>query len=423
MTSPESVERATEADGDQSFSDATISTRRVLALGLPSAAFIALSVAAQTYLSMLDHGHAFWRMLLWQLSSWVLWALLASTVLRAGGSLSAVQPRRFGRALTVVALGILLIAAHLAIIAQLAVWVQPFTPVVAYGFPRAFIAQFGTQFATDILVYTVLLLIGHTIAVSDGARRLALRKSRLEAELVRANLEALRLEIQPHFLFNTLNAIAALIRLKSNDKALDMLLGLSAMMRATIDRPVHHLTPLSAELDFVKQYVDLQTARFGDRLQVSYAVDGDCLDVPVPTFLLQPLVENALRHAVAGKPGPSHVEIGATFGPLNRQTPGFGAPKHSRTQHPSTTHPGTTHPSTKNPSTLEVWVSDDGVGLPPGFNLDRHQGTGLKNIRVRLQQLYGPAARLEVTPRTVGGTLVFITLPSAPLENLALASA
>ena len=157
----------------------------------------------------------------------------------------------------------------------------------------------------------MLLLLGSTIAVSDRARRLALRKSRLEAELVRANLDALRLEIQPHFLFNTLNSIAALIRLKSNDKALDMLLGLSAMMRATIDRPVHHLTPLSAELDFVKQYVDLQAARFGDRLQVSYAVDGDCLDIPVPTFLLQPLVENALRHAVARKPGPSRLEIGA----------------------------------------------------------------------------------------------------------------
>ena len=177
-------------------------------------------------------------------------------------------------------------------------------PVVAYGFPQAFVAQFGSQFATDILVYAMLLLLGSTIAVSDRARQLALRKSRLEAELVRANLDALRLEIQPHFLFNTLNSIAALIRLKTNDKALDMLLGLSAMMRATIDRPVHHVTPLSAELDFVKQYVDLQAARFGDRLQVSYAVDHDCLAIPVPTFLLQPLVENALRHAVAQQTGP-----------------------------------------------------------------------------------------------------------------------
>jgi two-component system LytT family sensor kinase len=378
--------------GDRAGSSADeppISTRRVLALGLPSATLIALSVTAQTYLSMLTHGHAFWRMLLWQWCSWMLWVLLAPTVLSLGGSLSTARPRRFSRASTVASVGVLSIAAHLAFTAQLAVWVRPFMPFVADGFPKTFVAQFGTQFATDVLVYAMLLLLGNTMAVSDRARRLELRKSRLEADLVRANLDALRLEIQPHFLFNTLNSIAALIRLKTNDKALDMLLGLSAMMRATIDRPVHHVTPLSAELDFVKQYVDLQAARFGDRLQVSYAVDDDCLAVPVPTFLLQPLVENALRHAVARKPGRSRLEIGAT---LRR-------------------------------GTLQVWVSDDGVGLPPGFSLDRHQGTGLKNIRVRLQQLYGAAARLEVTAQASGGTVVTIALPPAPLEALALASA
>jgi signal transduction histidine kinase len=377
-------------DRDAAGLDVPISTRRVLAIGLPSAAFVALSVTAQTYLSMLNHGHAFWRILVWQLSSWMLWALLAPTVLSVGGSLSAAEPRRGRRALTVAGLGLLTIATHLAVTAQLAVWVQPFMPaVVATGFPPAFAVQFGSQFATDLLVYAMLMLLGSTIAVSDRARRLELRKSRLEADLVRANLDALRLEIQPHFLFNTLNSIAALIRLKTNDKALEMLLGLSAMMRATIDRPVHHLTPLSAELDFVKQYVDLQAARFGDRLQVSYAVERECLVIQVPTFLLQPLVENALRHAVARKPGPSRLEIGAAF----------------------------------RRGTLQVWVTDDGVGLPPGFSLDRDQGTGLKNIRVRLQQLYGPAARLTLTPQAAGGTAVTITLPSAPLDTLALASA
>jgi two-component system LytT family sensor kinase len=376
--------------GDRAQSvEAPISTRRVLMLGLPSAAFVALSVTAQTYLSMLSHGHQFWRMLVWQLSSWALWALLAPTVLAVGGSLSTAQPRRFGRALTVIGIGLPTIALHLAITAQLTVWIQPFMPFAAYGFPESFVAQFGSLFATDILVYAMLLLLGSTIAVSDRARRLALRKSRLEAELVRANLDALRLEIQPHFLFNTLNSIAALIRLKANDKALDMLLGLSAMMRATLDRPVHHVTPLSAELDFVKQYVDLQAARFGDRLQVSYAVDHECLVVPVPTFLLQPLVENALRHAVARQPGPSHLEIGASV----------------------------------RAGALRVWVSDDGVGLPPGFNLDRDQGTGLKNIRVRLQQLYGPAARLQAATQDTGGTVITIDLPATPLETLALATA
>src|SRR6476620_5281134 len=92
---------ASEAAGeerDMSAIDAPMSTLRVLALGVPSAAFVALSVTAQTYLSMLDHGHAFWRMLVWQLSSWILWALLAPTVLSVGGSLSTAEPRRRSRA-------------------------------------------------------------------------------------------------------------------------------------------------------------------------------------------------------------------------------------------------------------------------------------------------------------------------------------
>ena len=118
-------------------------------------------------------------------------------------------------------------------------------------------------------------------------------------ELARAQLEALRLEIHPHFLFNTLNSIAALIRVKDNSRALEMLLGLSELMRATVDGPRDHLVPLSTEIDFVRRYVDLQRARFADRLDIRWDVDAAALTVPVPTLLLQPLVENAVRHGTA----------------------------------------------------------------------------------------------------------------------------
>ncbi len=365
------------------------STARVLAIGFAAALFVALSVTAQTYLSMLGHGHSFWRMLWWQLSVSGVWALLAPVLIRLGGWLQATRATRHQVWATIAGYGALAIAAHLAVTAQLSIWLRPFLPVVVPDFVTAIRSQFEAQFATDILVFAMLLVLGRTLAVSDHAQQLALRESKLEAELARAHLEALRLEIQPHFLFNTLNSIAALIRMQANDKALEMLLGLGALMRATIDRPHDHLTPLSNEVAFVRQYLDLQAARFGDRLDVRIDVDAEALPVQVPSFLLQPLVENALRHGLARKTGRMTLDVrGRVSG-----------------------------------DTLLVEVSDDGVGLPPGFDVARDGGTGLRNIRSRLQQLYGSAAQLAIDAATGGGTRVSVRLPAAHAAALSKVSA
>lgn len=365
------------------------STARVLAIGFAAALFVALSVTAQTYLSMLGHGHSFWRMLWWQLSVSGVWALLAPVLIRLGGWLQATRATRHQVWATIAGYGALAIAAHLAVTAQLSIWLRPFLPVVVPDFVTAIRSQFEAQFATDILVFAMLLVLGRTLAVSDHAQQLALRESKLEAELARAHLEALRLEIQPHFLFNTLNSIAALIRMQANDKALEMLLGLGALMRATIDRPPDHLTPLSNEVAFVRQYLDLQAARFGDRLDVRIDVDAEALPVQVPSFLLQPLVENALRHGLARKTGRMTLDVrGRVSG-----------------------------------DTLLVEVCDDGVGLPPGFDVARDGGTGLRNIRSRLQQLYGSAAQLAIDAATGGGTRVSVRLPAAHAAALSKVSA
>ncbi|MEQ1910772.1 MAG: histidine kinase [Vicinamibacterales bacterium] len=361
----------------------------MLAIGAACAVFVALSVTAQTYLSMLGHGHSFWRILWWQLSVAGLWALFAPLLVRIGAGLNAAR-RPHARTWAMVAgYGAITIACHIAITAQLSIWVKPFVPVEVSDFTTAFRSQFESQFATDILVFAMLLVLGRTVAVSDRARQLALRESRLEAELARAHLEALRLEIQPHFLFNTLNSIAALIRMHANDKALDMLLGLGALMRATIDRPPDHLTPLSTEVDFARQYLDLQSARFGDRLDVRYSVAPESLSVPVPSFLLQPLVENALRHGIARKAGRSSLAITANV----------------------------------VDDILRVEVRDDGVGVPPGFDIVRDAGTGLRNIRVRLQQLYGAESSLTLRSTPQGDTVVTVTLPARRSSALAAASA
>jgi len=353
----------------------------VIAIGIGTAAILALAVSTQTYLSMLGHGHAFSRILIWQLSSWSYWGFVAPLVLRRGAAVAAGGRPGWRGSLRLVLIGLGLIAAHVAIASQLAVWSQPFTPVSTYGFTEALVTQLPAYLAIDPLAYVLLLVVGGALAAHQRAQRLELRESRLEAELTRAQLHALRLEIEPHFLFNTLNSIAALIRLKDSRRALEMLVKLSEFMRATVDQSRDQLVPLSTEVEWVKRYVSLQQTRFGDRLDVRYEIDADCLDLTVPTLVLQPIVENALRHGAARQTGRCQVVIGA-------------ARDHHR---------------------LQLRVRDDGAGLQSDFDINRHAGTGLRNTRSRLEQLYGGTAALDLRRGDRGGTIVDITLPLPPV--------
>lgn len=360
--------------------------RTVLVAG-SVATVVALMVAGTVYLSMLGHGHSFARLMGWQLGSWGFWALASPWVLRAGEDLAGAGPLA-GRLRRPLFLGLLTMAGNVVTGAAAMAWLVPFHPLPPTTFRAAILSQFPTFFTIDALVLGLLLTGGCAYSGLRRARQLDLRESRLEAELARAQLDALRLEIQPHFLFNTLNSISALIRLKDHDGALRMLLGLGDLMRAAVEQPKHHLVPLSEELAFVKRYVDLQRVRFADRLHVSYDVDEDCAGLAVPAFMVQPLVENALRHGAAPRPGLCHVQIGARA-------------EHDR---------------------LRLWVTDDGAGLPHGFDLARNAGTGLSNIRSRLAQLYGAAATLGVRAAPAAGTVVEIEMP-APTPTRAIAGA
>jgi two-component sensor histidine kinase len=369
-------------------SDHTIPTRWVIAIGIATAAVLGLAVSTQTYLSMLGHGHAFRRILVWQLSSWSFWALVAPLVLRRGAAAASRSRAGWRVSLRLAALGIVLMAAHAALVAQLAVWLQPFTPVDTYSFFGALRGQAPALIAIDSLAYVLLLVVGGALAANYRAQRLELRESRLEAELTRAQLHALRLEIEPHFLFNTLNSIAALIRLKDDRRALEMLVDLSQFMRANLDQSSDQLVPLSTEIEWVKRYVKLQQTRFGDRLDVRYEIDDESVDVQVPTLLLQPLVENALRHGAARQTEPCHVVVSAA----------------------------------RQRDRVTLRVADDGAGLPADFDLDRHARTGLRNIRSRLEHLYGGGAALDLRRGHSGGTIVSVTVP-APLLTEQKASA
>ena len=348
-----------------------------LLVGLCCAFAIALTTTTQIYLSMWDHGHSFARIFGWHLSTWLTWALLAPWIMGIGTRLSG--GGRWTAALTVriVGLGLFLVLVSLLGATGVMVWLQPYAPVDYYSFRQAFGLQvYGIP--AEILPYPAMLLAGYAAAMSRRTRALEGHEARLEADLTRAQLDALRVELAPHFLFNALHSIAALIRTQSNDRALSMLLGLSDLLRTAVDGAGANTAPLAREIGLVTRYVDLQQLRFGDRLDVRVSVAPGTESCEVPTLLLQPLVENAFRHGIARQPGRCRLEIGSML----------------------------------ENGVLHLWVQDDGAGLAPGFRLDETAGTGLRNVRLRLQRLYGDASTVTLTCAASGGTIARLSLPA-----------
>ena len=205
------------------------------------------------------------------------------------------------------------------------------------------------------------------------ARDRELQATQLTAQLSEARLNALRTQLQPHFLFNALNAVTVLVRDRRGDAATRILDQLSEMLRQVLrtDRP--HQIPLREELQLVRQYLDIEQVRFSDRLRIAYDVDDAALDALVPSFILQPLVENALRHGLVEQTGDAVLEISAR----------------------------------RDGDTLELIVRDNGRGVAAGTA----PGIGLENTRERLATMYGAAGTVELRTHPQGGTMAVIRLP------------
>ena len=227
--------------------------------------------------------------------------------------------------------------------------------------------------------YFYWVIVGVYIAL-DYQRHLkdrAIRTAELERLLSAARLNNLRNQLQPHFLFNALNAISAYVEQKPR-RARQMIEQLGDLLRLSLDHSDEQEITLAQEMAFVDRYLKLQAVRFEDRLQVSLVSDPQVLDAFVPPFILQPLVENAVRYAVSVRSCPTRVEIKAW-----RQN-----------------------------GHVRVRVRDDGPGLPAGWSFDSHAGIGLASIRERLRHLYGPDRHsFDVTPEPGGGVRVEMSLP------------
>jgi two-component system, LytTR family, sensor kinase len=206
-------------------------------------------------------------------------------------------------------------------------------------------------------------------------------QARLSADLAEARLAALEARLEPHFLFNTLNTAVMLVRGDRRDQAVDVLVELSELLRLILERAPRHLVPLETEWTFISRFLALEQARFAERLSVRLHREPGLERQPVPFLVLQPLVENALRHGIGRRTatGPGHLTVTARV---------------------------------DEPARLRLEVRDDGPGpeslLParPG-----RPGLGLTNVRARLRELYGERADLQVGPAPGGGTLASITLP------------
>jgi LytS/YehU family sensor histidine kinase len=231
----------------------------------------------------------------------------------------------------------------------------------------------------------LLLAVGGAIAtyVTAWYERLltsyhlqARARERLEARLARAQLEALELQLHPHFLFNTLNAITALITQEPRS-AERIVSGLSELLRFSLSRAGEQEVTLERELDLLGRYIDIQVVRFPDRLRVDLDVDPDVMTAMVPSMVLQPLVENAIRHGIAPRAAGGRVEVRAQ----------------------------------REGDTLRLTVRDDGLGAAAKGSGDGRGGVGLANTRARLQHLYGDQQELRAGPLESGGYLVTIDIP------------
>jgi LytS/YehU family sensor histidine kinase len=210
------------------------------------------------------------------------------------------------------------------------------------------------------------------------SRERARQAEGLARRLAEARLQALRMQLQPHFLFNTLNAIASHLR-EQPDIAEDMIGHLGDFLRRTLDGSLEAKTTLRRELTLLDDYLAIEQVRFGKRLVVRREIAPQTLNCLVPVLLLQPLVENAVRHGIAPRRGSGHIRVTAQ----------------------------------SLEGRLRLEVSDDGRGLP---DQPLREGVGLTNTRARLQELYGRAAELKVRPANGGGVIATIELPGEAQE-------
>lgn len=333
--------------------------------------------ATQTVLFM----HALGKQRTWlifgaELASWLPLALATPLVI----GLARRHP--LGRGATVVAA-----AAHLALFAAVSLLAEAWFALLQvlfnpWDYPRqpsfmdASRTSIAYQVPTFLIVYALILAVTYVLDSRERMARQMTETARLNEELSKAQLAALRQQMEPHFMFNTLNSIAGLVRDQRNEAAVSMIVGVSEFLRRATEDSHRSQVTLAEEVEYLHRYLDLQKVRFGDRLQVRVDIPPELLRAQVPNLLLQPLVENAIKHGIARRAAGGRVRVSGTH--------------------------------TNGNVCLSVY--NDGPGLPSDWQATP-TGVGLTNLRTRLQILHGKDSGLELRPAEAGGVEVVVSLP------------
>ena len=329
----------------------------------------------QAYMQARIAGEAVsWRAVIWQASEWVILGALTPITYHLGRRFPLRRPHLARNVLVHVCGALALCVAWAG--AGVALRLILGTSWQGVPLSRHLASWMLISLPWSVFIYFAVLGCMHAFAYFVEVRERETQAAQLAAQLAEARLGALRMQLHPHFLFNSLNAITVLVRDQRTGEATRMLELLSDVLRQVLRTDPAHEVPLSAELRFLEQYLAIEQVRFSDRLNVTFAVDADMHDAAVPGFVLQPLVENALRHGLADRSEQGTVEIGAR----------------------------------RDGGDLILWVRDDGVGLRSGTE-PRGQGLGLANTRERLATLYGDRARLDLAANPNGGTTATVRLP------------
>jgi two-component system, LytTR family, sensor kinase len=318
-----------------------------------------------------------WQVFYWVATEWYLWALLAPAILLLTCKVPITRAS-WRRWLPVHLLGaITAIFLHETLYVLLERFAQSDLNAPT-ELSRHLLLYYTKRTPFDLLVYCTLVGIGMGGSLYRRAQERERRATQLESQLTKAQLDVLRNQLQPHFLFNTLNTISSLVH--SDVEAADRVVSrLGDMLRLSLQHDGRHEVTLREELDFLGHYVEIQRSRFRDRLSVSVVVPPALLDGQVPTFILQPLVENAIRHGIEPRTAPGQVEVRAS----------------------------------RDGEQLVLEVADNGPGLvdPPPGGSGNGRGIGLTNTRARLLQLYGDRQAITLANRPEGGVMVRLEIP------------
>jgi two-component sensor histidine kinase len=340
---------------------------------------VGLFDATQNVFVMRAEGmhHAWVRLFVRLFMAWLPWALATPAVLLLGRRYSPTKFRpvsSWGIHVTACAVIGLVYSAW---VAGLDTWLNPWlNPSPPGRFLPFWLDKFYNGLLGTVILYGLILAVSYVL---DSRARLARQQTetaRLNEQLSKAQLDALRRQIEPHFLFNTLNAIAGLVREKRNDAGVSMIAGLSDFLRRAVEDSNRQQVTLGEEIEFLQKYMDIQKVRFAERLELSMDVPEELFSAQVPTLILQPMVENAVKHGIAKRAQGGAIRISAL----------------------------------RSNGRLTIFVYNDGPKLRENWDKSS-PGIGLSNVRTRLQGLYGDEFDLNMRNQEPSGVEVSFSVP------------